>query len=95
MTINVLFAADPADWPAFGPALHEALAAAGFDFRLTDRTDDPASVDYIVFSPGGTLAGFPPFTRSQGGAEPVGGGRESRGQRDADPAADAGWSIRR
>lgn len=63
MTINILFAADPADWPAFGPALHKALAAAGFDFRLTDRTDDPASVDYMVFSPGGTIEDFRPFTR--------------------------------
>ncbi len=63
MTLNVLFAADPADWPAFGPALEKALTEAGFDFRLSNQTDDPASVDYIVFSPGGTITDFRPYTR--------------------------------
>lgn len=63
MTINVLFAADPSDWPAYGPALHAALTEAELDFRLSDSTDDPASVDYIVFSPGGTITDFRPYVR--------------------------------
>jgi glyoxylate/hydroxypyruvate reductase A len=65
MSLTVLFAADPADWPAFRGPLAQALADAGIDAVLTDRVDDPARVDYIVFSPGGTVSDFTPYVRAK------------------------------
>ncbi len=65
MPLTVLFAADPADWPAFRGPLAQALASAGIDAVLTDHVDDPTSVDYIVFSPGGTVSDFTPYVRAR------------------------------
>jgi glyoxylate/hydroxypyruvate reductase A len=63
--INVFFAANPADWADYAPALHAALYEAGIAAHLSDRCDDPAAVDYIVFSPGGTVKDFTPYTRTK------------------------------
>lgn len=63
--INVFFAADPADWPEYGPALRAALDEAGIAGRLSDRCEDPAGVDYIVFSPGGVIEDFRPYVRAK------------------------------
>ena len=65
MPLTVLYAADPADWPAFRAPLVQALADAGLDAVLVDRADDPAAVDYIVFSPGGTVSDFTPYGRAK------------------------------
>ena len=65
MTLRVFFAANPADWDSYRPELQAALAEAGLDAALSDRCDDPAAVDYIVFSPGGTIQDFSPFTRAR------------------------------
>ena len=65
MPLTVLFAADPADWPAFQGPLTQALAMAGIDAVLTDHADDPAAVDYIIFSPGGTIQDFTAYVRAK------------------------------
>ncbi len=65
MPVNVLYAANPLDWPDYSVALPEALAEAGIDFALTNETRKPAEVDYIVFSPGGTIEDFRPYTRTK------------------------------
>ncbi|MCX7644429.1 MAG: glyoxylate/hydroxypyruvate reductase A [Rhodobacteraceae bacterium] len=61
---TVLFAADPALRDAYLPHLAEAFAEAGVAARLV-CTADPAEVDYIVFSPGGTIEDFSPFCRAR------------------------------
>ncbi len=63
--INVFFAANPAEWPEYAPFLHAALDEAGIAAHLSDRGTDPAAVDYIVFSPGGTVQDFTPFARTK------------------------------
>lgn len=63
MTARVLFAAQPERWPRYATALRAAAAEAALDIALSDRTDDPAAVDYIIASPGGTVEDFRPFTR--------------------------------
>lgn len=65
MPIRILFAADPADWPDYQPALTKALKEAGIDAILSDTAPDPASVDYIVFSPGGTISDFGPYVNAK------------------------------
>ena len=65
MTLTVLFAADPAEWDDYRPHLTAALAEAGIDAVLTNHVDDPATADYIVFSPGGTITDFRPYTRAK------------------------------
>ena len=65
MPIRILFAADPADWPDYQPALTKALKEAGIDAILSDTAPDPASVDYIVFSPGGTIRDFGPYVNAK------------------------------
>jgi glyoxylate/hydroxypyruvate reductase len=58
----VLFSAPPDDWPAYAPALEREAAARGLAIDLV-RDADPASVDYVVYSPQGGLSDFTPFTR--------------------------------
>jgi glyoxylate/hydroxypyruvate reductase A len=65
VTLNVYFAADPSDWPDYRQPLAKALADAGLDARLSNDAPLPAAVDYIVFSPGGTIEDFRPYTRTK------------------------------
>ncbi len=62
--LTVLFAADPVFWDDYRPHLESALAAEGVGAHLT-RQADPATVDYIVFSPGGTVRDFTPYVRAR------------------------------
>lgn len=61
MPINVLFAAGAANWADYRTPLPVALRAANLDVMLSDRHDDPAAVDYIIYAPGGTIEDFSPF----------------------------------
>jgi glyoxylate/hydroxypyruvate reductase A len=61
---TVLFAADPLLWPQYRAPLEDALACAGVAARLTTAAE-PGAVDYIVYSPGGTIDDFRPFTRAR------------------------------
>jgi glyoxylate/hydroxypyruvate reductase A len=63
MTATVFFAAGADLWDEYRGPLERAVAAAGVDALLTDRARDPAAVDYIVFSPGGIVSDFTPYTR--------------------------------
>jgi len=60
--INVLFAGHSSRWPQYAAPLRAALAAEGLS---ADPSCDhsPETVDYIVFSPNGTLSDFTPYTR--------------------------------
>ncbi|MBL4918141.1 2-hydroxyacid dehydrogenase [Szabonella alba] len=59
----IYFAAGAARWPAYEAPLKAALNEAGIVAELTpDRPADPASVDYIIFAPGGEITDFSPFT---------------------------------
>lgn len=60
---NILFAAGPANWADYEKPLAGALARAGIGARVFTETGDPASVDYIVYAPVGTLTDFAPYTR--------------------------------
>ena len=60
----VLFAAGPALWETYAPTLRGALARAVPGARLVAEAD-PGEVDYIVFSPGGTIADFTPYVRTK------------------------------
>lgn len=65
MTVTVYFAAPPRLWPAYGEPLRAALDAAGVDAHLTAEAPDPATVDYIVFAPGGVITDFTPYTHAK------------------------------
>ena len=60
--VEVLFAGAPGDWDTYGAHLQAALDAAGIAARLSQTCDRPEAVDYIVYSPGGDLSDFTPFT---------------------------------
>ncbi|QYK42764.1 MAG: glyoxylate/hydroxypyruvate reductase A [Paracoccaceae bacterium] len=62
--ITVLFAADRDLWPHYAPPLRQALDEAGIAADVVTEAD-PATVDYIVFSPGGTVQDFRPYTRTR------------------------------
>ena len=64
MPITVLFAAGPALWDDYRDALTAALRDAGLDAVLTQDAA-PETVDYIVFSPGGTITDFSPYVRTK------------------------------
>lgn len=65
MPLTVLFAARPDLWPCYADHLRAALAAAGVEAMVVTRAD-PAAVDWIVFSPGGTIEDFRPYVRAKG-----------------------------
>ncbi len=65
MTLNVYFAARPELWPRYREALREALAEAGIEASVSDSAPDPAMVDYIVYSPGGVIEDFRPYTNAR------------------------------
>jgi len=65
MTVNVYFAAGADLWPDYRAPLAEALRQAGVAAEVSDRAPDPAAVDYIIFSPGGTIADFSPYVRAK------------------------------
>jgi len=62
---TVLFADRIENWPAYETALPAALAAAGVSARVVLPPVDPASVDYIVYSPRGPVQDFTAYTRTK------------------------------
>lgn len=63
--LTVLFADRIENWPAYEPALTAALAEAGIAARLVLPPADPATVDYIVYSPRGPVQDFTAYTRAK------------------------------
>lgn len=61
MPVTVFFAAGPANWEEYRDPLNAAFAEAGLDVAMSDRADNPLSVDYIVFAPGGIIEDFGPY----------------------------------
>lgn len=59
---RLLFSAPASDWPLWRPHLERAFACAGLEADIADRVATPASIDYVVCSPGGGLTDFSPFT---------------------------------
>ncbi|MCB2095337.1 MAG: glyoxylate/hydroxypyruvate reductase A [Rhodobacteraceae bacterium] len=61
MPINVFFAAGAESWPDYQVPLSNAFAEAGLDATLSDSAPDPASVDYLIFSPTRGTFDFSPY----------------------------------
>lgn len=59
----MLFSAAPGGWALWRPHLERACAARGLAVDWTQSPEDPASIDYLVYAPGGPVADFAPFTR--------------------------------
>lgn len=62
MTGIVLFLAREALWPQYRPVLERLFAEKGLDLRLVRETDDPASVDFLVYAPGERDDDLSPYT---------------------------------
>lgn len=65
MVVEVFFAARADLWDSYRAPLTDALARAGVKARLSDSAPDPEKVDYIVYSPGGIIEDFTPYTRAR------------------------------
>ncbi|WP_444452392.1 2-hydroxyacid dehydrogenase [Rhodobacter capsulatus] len=63
--LTVLFADRIENWPAYEQALTAALAEAGIAARLVLPPTEPATVDYIVYSPRGPVQDFSAYTRAK------------------------------
>lgn len=63
--INILFSARAANWDDYKAPLHRALDDTGLAYSLVTETDDPASVDYVIYAPSGPIRDFTPFTRTK------------------------------
>jgi len=61
MGARILFAGNGADWPLYRKTLAAALAQRGITAELLGGTDDPASIDYIVYAPNGPISDFTPY----------------------------------
>jgi glyoxylate/hydroxypyruvate reductase A len=59
----VLLALAPDELAEYRPALEAACAAAGLDVAFTAEAEDPAAIDYVVFTPAGPVSDFAPFVR--------------------------------
>ncbi|MEZ5913979.1 MAG: glyoxylate/hydroxypyruvate reductase A [Paracoccaceae bacterium] len=63
MTVTVFFAAGDALWPEFRDHLSAAFTEARLDVSLSNRAENPETVDYIIYAPGGIITDFTPYTR--------------------------------
>lgn len=63
MTIRAFFAAGADNWRDYREPLTRAFADTGLDVDLSDRAEDPGTVDYIIYAPGGTITDFTPYRR--------------------------------
>ncbi|MCF6316710.1 MAG: glyoxylate/hydroxypyruvate reductase A [Marinosulfonomonas sp.] len=63
--INILFAAKPASWAEYEAPLRCALNETGLAYTLSPDTNDPATVDYLVYAPNGPVSDFTPFTHAK------------------------------
>lgn len=59
---RILFAAQDARWDQYQAPLTAALEEVGLTARLDCDTSDPATVDYMIYAPGGPVQDFTPFT---------------------------------
>ncbi|QHQ35502.1 2-hydroxyacid dehydrogenase [Algicella marina] len=64
MTIEILYDANPREWPAYKQAIPAALKARGIDHNFS-RAVLPSDADYVVYSPSGGIHDFTPFTRAR------------------------------
>lgn len=62
MTVNVLYAGNPARWPEYEPLLRCALSEVGVT-AMVARDMAPETVDYILYAPNEPISDFAPFTR--------------------------------
>lgn len=58
---RILFAAQDARWDQYQAPLRAALDEVGLTARLDCDTSDPATVDYMIYAPGGPVQDFTPF----------------------------------
>lgn len=64
--IRILFADKPENRPRYEGPLTRAIAQTGIVAEIVQPGEtDPASVDYIVYSPQGPVQDFTPFTRAK------------------------------
>lgn len=62
MTINVMYAGDPADWPMFKDELATAFQTAGLDVQLQQDFGEPSQVHYMIYAPNSPVQDFTPYT---------------------------------
>lgn len=63
--INILYAGKLSEQAEYDPCIRTSLKKRGIEFNLQQSFDDPMSVDYIVYSPHGTLTDFTPFKNAK------------------------------
>lgn len=62
MTPTALFAGNPDQWPIYRETLAASFKRAGIKVDLLEQTDDPTSVDYIIYAPNTGHDDFTPYT---------------------------------
>ena len=62
---QIYYAGSADAWEGYRVALPEALAELDVDATLSNTCEDPAAVDYIVYSPSGPVKDFTPFTNTR------------------------------
>lgn len=65
MSLKVLFWAMPDQWPLYKPALQEEFNRRGIPVELVNETDDPASIEYIIYAPTGADDDLSPFINTR------------------------------
>ncbi len=62
MPVQLLFSAAEQLYPVWRDPLARQLEECGIDAEISDRTDHPETIDYIVCSPNGPISDFRPFS---------------------------------
>ncbi len=60
--INILFTAREALWPEYKETLIKGFTDVGLNVNLIRETDQPETIDYIIYAPNGPVQDFTPFT---------------------------------
>jgi glyoxylate/hydroxypyruvate reductase len=61
MPTNALFAGNPDHWPTYRQTLAASFKRAGITVNLVNQTDEPASIDYIIYAPNTGHDDFTPY----------------------------------
>jgi glyoxylate/hydroxypyruvate reductase A len=61
MSLKVLFWAKPDQWPLYEPALRSEFNRRGIPVELVNETNDPASIEYIIYAPAGADDDLSPY----------------------------------
>jgi len=65
MPHKILYWAKPEEWPIYQAALLEQFGRLNMEVELVNQTDDPTTIDYVIYAPKNDPDDLSPFTNAK------------------------------